>query len=88
MKSLLPSRYKALKDYASLNIIFICCCKILPYSSAINPQLQGDSIKSMKLLVLYYTLQNRMIKQVLEKYDYRYLVYLVKYDIDVYINKN
>ena len=60
----------------------------MPYSSAINPQLQGDSIKSMKLLVLYYTLQNRMIKQVLEKYDYRYLVYLVKYDIDVYINKN
>ena len=39
----------------------------------------------MKLLVLYYTLHYQMIKQVLEKYDYRYLVYLIKYDINVYI---
>ena len=42
-------------------------------------------MKSINMLVLYYTLQNRMIKQVLEKYDYRFFVYFVKYDINVYI---
>ena len=40
------------------------------------------------MLELHYTLQNQMIKQVLEKYDYCYLVYLDKYDINLYIINN